>query len=59
MANDPPTSLRMGFGYHEARASGVTKFGQPRAASSVNADVKERAAIRQIASLLNRPPSKP
>jgi hypothetical protein len=57
MANDDPTSMHMLFGYQQSRAVGVTRFRQPRAASTNNFLMKERAATRKIADLTKNNPS--
>ena len=51
MANDDPTSMYLRHGYKESRAVGVTKFRQPRAASTMNFLMKNNAALRKIAQL--------
>jgi hypothetical protein len=56
MANDPPTSMHMRFGGLEAQEIGVTRFHQPRAASSINAEIDERRAWRHIKWLSERHP---
>ena len=52
MANDPPTNLRMGFGYHQARAAGLGGLRASRSPRQVNLYIEEskadREAIRQL-----------
>lgn len=50
MANDPPTSMQMRFGGLDAKDIGVTNFHRPRAASSINRDLKENDAARKLQS---------
>jgi hypothetical protein len=56
MANDPPTSMRMRFGPLDAMDIGVTDFRQPRAASSVNRDIRDRNVIRELSSEIKNDP---
>jgi hypothetical protein len=53
MANDDPTSLRMGFGYHDARRAGLGGVRADRSPRQVNQIINERKdeneALRQIA----------
>jgi hypothetical protein len=45
----PPSTLRRAHGPKEALSSGLTGFStQPRAASSINRDLQQRATIRKI-----------
>jgi phage-related protein len=48
MANDDPTSLRMGFGYHQARASGLGGVRPDRSPNQVNKYVSASKAARQL-----------
>jgi hypothetical protein len=43
MANDPPTNLRMGFGFHQARAAGLGGIREDRSPRQVNRLIKQRA----------------
>jgi hypothetical protein len=56
MANDDPTSLRMGFGGQQAYAAGVTGFRKPLAARFYDFATKERAAEKEIAALSKKYP---
>jgi hypothetical protein len=56
MTNDPPTSLRMGFGFQQARAAGAP-YRAPRTVWGVNFETRERRAEKEIASLAKRYPS--
>jgi hypothetical protein len=60
MANDPPTTLRMGFGYHQARASGLRGLRTDRSPNQVNRIIgdrkTERAAIRYIREMVEGDP---
>lgn len=51
MANDPPTSLRMGFGYEQARDAGVTDFQKPPPAWKMNWHRQCADAEKKIAAL--------
>jgi hypothetical protein len=46
MANDPPTNLRMGFGYHQARAAGLGGVRASRSPRQVNRIIEENKADR-------------
>ncbi len=63
MANDPPTSLRMGFGYHQARAAGLDGIRQSRSPQQVNRYVAKnketRETIRFLREAANDPHWKP
>ena len=48
MANDPPTSLRMGFGHHQARAAGLGGIRPSRSPRQFNKAVKENQAWRKL-----------
>ncbi|UFS76919.1 MULTISPECIES: hypothetical protein [unclassified Tardiphaga] len=48
MTNDNPTSLRMGFGYHQARKSGLGGIRADRSPNQVNRDTRENKAARQL-----------
>ena len=56
MRNGDPTSLRMAFGYTEARASGVTGFDGPPTASKMNWSAQCAAADKKIRELTNADP---
>jgi hypothetical protein len=56
VASDDPTTLRMGFGYPQARASGAP-FRQPRSPSAVNYHWRESAANKDLRALVNQFPS--
>jgi hypothetical protein len=47
MANDHPTSLRMGFGYHQARASGMGGIRADRSPRQVNRYIKDSKDARE------------
>jgi hypothetical protein len=53
MANDNPTSLKMGFGYQQARAAGAP-YVAPRPVSTVNFLLNERTAEKEIRDLIRR-----
>jgi hypothetical protein len=57
MANDDPTSLRMGFGYQQARASGVTGFESPSSPYRMNFLMQWRAAEKKLRKIIERNPS--
>jgi hypothetical protein len=48
MANDQPTSLRMGFGYGQARASGMGGIRADRSPNQVNLYVRESKAASML-----------
>jgi hypothetical protein len=50
MANGNPTSLRMGFGFAQARAAGAP-YQAPPTASQMDWHVKEKAAKRELQKL--------
>jgi len=54
MANDDPTSLRMLFGYEQARNAGVVGFSGTRTAWSMDFDLKESKARKEIRALVER-----
>jgi hypothetical protein len=54
MANDPPTNLRMGFGYHQARAAGLGGIRGSRSPRQVNRDIEERKANRKAVRHLQK-----
>src|SRR4051812_17920539 len=47
MSNDKPTSLRMGFGYGQARAAGLGGLRSARSPNQVNRITKENKANRE------------
>ncbi len=55
MANDNPTSLRMGFGFAQARAAGAP-YQAPPTASQMDWHLKERAAERELQKLTKDDP---
>jgi hypothetical protein len=50
MANDPPTNLRMGFGFEQARAAGAP-YVAPRPVSRVNWEIKCRQCAKKLREL--------
>lgn len=56
MANDPPTSMRMGFGFPQARAAGAP-YVQPRPGWKMNWDLKNRQCERKLNDLLKQQPA--
>ncbi len=56
MANDPPTSLRMGFGFPQARAAGAP-YVQPRPGWKMNWDLKNSQCKRKLHDLVKQHPS--
>jgi hypothetical protein len=56
MANDPPTNLRMGFGYHQARQSGMGGIRQDRSPNQVNREIDERQIAKQIREVIESDP---
>lgn len=57
MANDPPTSMRMRFGYEQARDVGVTGFERPPDAQQMNWHRECADAEKKIAALTRTDPS--
>jgi hypothetical protein len=57
MANDDPTSLRMGFGYQQARRAGMTGFKSPPSVAEMNLHLSEAAATRKLQAIVQRHPS--
>jgi hypothetical protein len=57
MANDDPTSLRMGFGYHQARAAGMSGFEEPPSESRMNFDLRWKAKEKELRTLVEQNPS--
>lgn len=47
MANDDPTSLRMGFGYHQARAAGMGGIRTARSSKQVNRLIRANEVTRK------------
>jgi hypothetical protein len=47
MANDPPTTLRMGFGFRQARAAGLEGIRAPRSPRQVHRYIKDSKATRE------------
>ena len=47
MANDQPTSLRMGFGYGQARAAGLGGIRASRSPNQVNKIIQENKSTRE------------
>jgi hypothetical protein len=56
MANDPPTNLRMGFGFTQARASGAP-YVRPRSSGEMDWDLKNRQSLRKLNDLVKQHPS--
>lgn len=56
MANDPPSALRMGFGFLEARAAGAPYVG-PRPVWKINWDIRNKQAERKLRDLVKQHPS--
>ena len=54
MANDPPSSLRMGFGYHQARASGLGGIRESRSPRQVNKLIEKNQIGRKVLSEVER-----
>lgn len=51
MANDRPTSLRMGFGFEEARGAGAP-YQAPPTVGQMNSHIRERQAEKELRSLV-------
>jgi hypothetical protein len=47
MANDPPSHLRMGFGYSQARAAGLRGLRTDRSPRQVNRLINDRKTVRE------------
>ena len=52
MANDQPTSLRMGFGYGQARAAGLGGIRAPRSPNQVNKITRANKANKEAIEAL-------
>jgi hypothetical protein len=52
MANDPPTTLRMGFGYNQARAAGLGGLRADRSPRQVNRLIHDRKPVREATRYL-------
>lgn len=52
--NDPPTNLRMGFGYGQARAAGLGGVRASRSPRQVNKITLENREVRQAIDSLRR-----
>jgi hypothetical protein len=52
MVNDKPTSLRMGFGYGQARAAGLRGVRPSRSPNQVNRITRENKASREAMKAL-------
>jgi hypothetical protein len=50
MKNDPPTTLRRGYGFQQARVAGAP-FDRPLSEAEMNADLRQEAASKKIAKL--------
>jgi hypothetical protein len=48
MRNDPPTNLRMGFGYRQARRAGLGGVRASRSPNQYNKAVDENEALRRL-----------
>jgi hypothetical protein len=55
--NDPPTNLKMTFGYKGARSAGVSDYRAPYDGRLMNFGVHEQQAEREIAALAKQYPS--
>jgi hypothetical protein len=54
--NDPPSNLRMRFGYKEAKDAGVP-FVPPKSGKRMNEDIKVQRAIRHMQRLAEEDPA--
>src|SRR5258708_7743753 len=54
MANDDPTNLRMGFGYHQARAAGLKGIQASRSPKQVNRIIEENKTERDAVKLIRQ-----
>jgi len=54
MANDKPTSLRMGFGYNQARRAGLDGLREARSPRQVNRIYRERKEGKELVDELQR-----
>lgn len=57
MANNPPTSLRMAFGYRQARASGIDGFEKEPSTGQMNFDLQWRDGEKEIRAIVEKYPS--
>lgn len=56
MTNDPPSALRMGFGYRQARAAGLGGIRAARSPRQVNIEMSERRIARELRDVVERDP---
>jgi hypothetical protein len=56
MRNDPPTNLRRGHGFQQARAAGAP-YVNPRPGYAMDWDVNERRYEKELAAIVRRDPS--
>ena len=56
MANDPPSHLRMGFGFQQARAAGAP-YAAPPTPDQMNFHLREKAAEKKLRTLVLKKPS--
>jgi len=52
MANDKPTSLRMGFGYEQARSAGLGGVRASRSPKQVNKNLEQNKTEREATAAL-------
>jgi hypothetical protein len=56
MANDPPTNLRMGFGFQQARTAGAP-YQRPSTAAQMDFRLKEKKAEKELRKLVESNPA--
>jgi hypothetical protein len=56
MKNDPPTNLRRGYGFNQARAAGAP-FVRPRSGYQMDRDIQERFSKKALNALVKDDPS--
>jgi hypothetical protein len=54
--NDAPTSLRRGFGYYQARRSGMGGIRRDRSPNQINEAIDENNAARRVRGALSNDP---
>jgi hypothetical protein len=56
MANDDPTSLRMGFGHHQARRAGLGGVRPDRSPRAVNKITRDNKLVKRLLDELESDP---
>jgi len=54
--NDPPTTMRMGFGYEQARSAGLGGVRPSRSPRQVNRSIKDAQVARELRKEVDKDP---